>query len=225
MFFLCCAGWPAEAEVIHEGGFEELKAGEIDRIRWRWFKSSEDSAQIMIIEDQADRLGKGSSNKALQLTSEEQPLMFGKINLPEMNVLTLSFLMYEPKEGGDQKVVIRAGQKHLNLQEGDAAFQLTLNNGAINQQGGVYQVGKPQRISLVFNGSSETITYEDKVELGPDSIDVWVDGKRELSGIESDSSKATGGVMNGVGLIMFKKGSQQLLLDDIQILNEAKVAR
>lgn len=213
-----------EASEVFADEFQTYGTVNNERLRSKWFISSPDPNQIKVMLDDEDRFGKGSDNKIVRLSSppEGKPLMFAHNTLDPSEVMSVTMMVYEPKNKGDDQagVHLRAGRNHFKKEEGDMAYHISFNDGSVNKRDDIYPQGKPTQLHLVFNNSKDEVSYG-KRDMAAGTVDLWVDGKLVAEELDYAKDDTEGMPLEGIGLYFYDTAGQEIYLDKVTLYDAA----
>ncbi|HKJ90755.1 MAG TPA: DUF1961 family protein [Oceanipulchritudo sp.] len=193
-----------------------------------------------VVPDRYGVFGKGPENKMLRIgrtpmdPGGDEPIDFSIADLPVGQVMTVSFLFFTDGSGdGEMRLRLR-GDDSSKVQD----IRIT-DDGAVNDQGNLRQrtylgdgnkdgdrsgtVGRPMRLTLIFNEENEAITYKDPTgapkRLGSRKVDIWVDGQLRIDGYANPDV-----VTSNINRIMFRFQPDEVpvfYIDDLVIIDGA----
>jgi hypothetical protein len=189
-----------------------------------------------IVTDGSGIFGKGPENKMLRIgrTSADPGgddyIDFSIADLPVGQVMTLSFLFFTDGSGSGEMSLRLRGDDSSKIQE----LRFTAD-GAIDSQANLRKktyfrdgnrsdtVGRPMRLTLIFNEDKEAITYDDPTgtpkRLGSRSVDIWVDGELRVDGYSNPDE-----VTSNLNRIQFRFQPEEapvFFIDDLVIIDGA----
>lgn len=95
--------------------------------------------------------------------------------------LSVSFDFAQMPDAGPTRFSLRAGRERVFST--DRTHEVRFEGGMINQRYNLYRNGRVNRITAVFNNSTQTLSYPDgQGTLASDRVDVWVNGERVIAG-------------------------------------------
>jgi hypothetical protein len=164
----------------------------------------------------------------------DEYISFSIAGLPVGQVMTVSFLFLTDGSGdGDMRFRLR-GDASSKIQD----IRIT-DDGAIKSRGNLRErtylgdgntngdpsgtIGRPMRLTFIFNEKNEAITYEDPMgaskRLGSRMVDIWVDGQLRIDGYSEPSE-----VPSNLNRIMFRIQPDEapiFYIDDLVIIDGA----
>lgn len=193
-----------------------------------------------VVQDTTGIFGNGSGNQMLRVgrtpsdPGGDKSIDFSIADLPVGQVLTLSFAFFTDGSGSGEMRLRLRGDQSSSIQD----IRIT-GDGAISNQGnlraktylgdgntrgdGSGTVGRPMRLTFIFNEETEAITYKDPAGapkvLGSRSVDIWVDGVLRLDGYSNPSE-----VRSNINRIMFRFQPDEapvFYIDDLVIIDGA----
>lgn len=212
------------ANEVFADEFQSYGTVENERLRGKWFISSPDPDQIKVMLDDEDRFGQGKDNKIVRLSSppEGKPLMFAHNQLDPTEVMSVTMNLYEPEnnEGEQAGAHLRIGRKHFKIEQGDMAYHLSFNDGAVNKRDDVYPVGEPTQIHLVINNSKDEVSYGER-DMAAGTIDLWVDGELVAEELDYAKDDTEGMPLEGIGFFFYDNAGQEIYLDNVTFYDAA----
>ncbi len=139
------------------------------------------------------------------------------------NVITISFDFFEPEGFGEGNFVLRPGTG--SAPNGSRIHEITFSNGNLSGRDEAYSPGAKHNVQIVMNNSTETVTYFDgAVPLISDTYDVWLDGELILHNhTYVRGSYELGSPLTSVMFVIWADNSNEFLIDNLEIFNEAYV--
>lgn len=156
-----------------------------------------------------------AGNNYLAITS---PAVSDGLNLRssgrfDLGLLTISFDVHEPGDGGD-------GDFNIQLYDGVTnVYSVAIDNGSIGAHA-AYTVDTDAHVDMIVNATGTNVTHLDQT-IGDGSLGLWVDGA--YVGNIGGFAAASGASVDQLRLTIFNNEVQTLLIDNFQINDEAVV--
>ncbi len=136
-------------------------------------------------------------------------------------VVTVSLRFYEPGtiDDGGPRIRLGAGNAVFNGQR--ARQDTEFDTGNFSGKSDVYSTDESHLLELVYNNSSETVTYIDgQVALRSDTYDVWIDGNLVMqshSFATGSTSIPVGQGLQSLAIVVFGADRNTLYIDDVTV--------
>jgi hypothetical protein len=193
-----------------------------------------------VVADTSGIFGNGPDNQMLRIgrTAADprgpEAIDFSIADFAVGQVVTLSFLFFTDGTGdGEMRLRLR-GDESSSIQDIRITYDGAIND-VVNLRERTYfgdtnmnrgrsgTVGRPMRLTFIFNEDNKAITYKDPAgapkRLGSRMVDIWVDGELRLDGYSNPSE-----VPSIINRIMFRFQPEEapvFYIDDLVIIDGA----